>query len=297
MLGDAALDEALRQLRLERFDAAVRQQIGVHDDDLGTMARHLEQLVAVGEHDLFGVLRRDAHRQRRRRQRRRRLAERVELGVDARDQLARRLDVVLERRRAGVEVIGLVAAGDAFHERHALALDGVGDEHLRLVGDGREVRERVAQHARSRGRRRAALPSRSMRNFSSIGPEVADRGHRGVRLELVVIDDHRDVGEALVRHRLQRLPDLAFLQLAVAGHHDDAAAAPGVAIGARHAVGLRDAHAERAGVGGDERRADIGMAGQAVQLAQLRQQVEAELLDARSAASRAPATSWPFDEK
>ena len=109
--------------------------------------------------------------------------------------------------------------------------------------------------------------------------EIADRRDRRVGLELVVIDDHRDVGELLVGHRLQRLPDLPFLQLAVAGHHDDAAAAAGVAVGARHAVGLRDAHAERAGVGRDERRADVGMARQAVQLAQLRQQIEAELLD------------------
>jgi hypothetical protein len=29
-----------RQLRLERFDAAVRQQVGVHHDDLFAIARH-----------------------------------------------------------------------------------------------------------------------------------------------------------------------------------------------------------------------------------------------------------------
>ena len=94
-------------------------------------------------------------------ERQRRLAERREPRVDARDQLADRGEVVLQRRRAGVEVIRLVAAREPFHERHALALDRVGDEHLRPVGDGREVRERVADRARSRGRRRAALPSRT----------------------------------------------------------------------------------------------------------------------------------------
>ena len=205
MLGDAALDESFRQFRLERFDAAIRQQIGVHDDDLGTVPRHLEQLVAIGEHDLFRVLRRDAHRQRRGRQRRRRLPERVELRVDARDQLARRLDVVLERRRAGVEVIGLIAAGDAFHERHALALDRVGDEHLRLVRDGLEMRERVAQHREVVAVAAAHFPAEDAELLFD-RTEIADRGHRRVRLELVVIDDHGDVGEPLVRAPAAAIP-------------------------------------------------------------------------------------------
>ena len=68
--------------------------------------------------------------------------------------------------------------------------------------------------------------------------EIADGGDGGVGLEIVVIDDHRDLGKALVGHRLERLPDLPFLQLTVAGHHEDAAAAAGVAIGARHPVRL-----------------------------------------------------------
>ena len=73
LFGNAALDEAIGQLRLERLDAAIRQQVGIHHDDLGPLARHREQLVAVGEDDLLGRLRRDAHRQRRGRQHRRRL--------------------------------------------------------------------------------------------------------------------------------------------------------------------------------------------------------------------------------
>ena len=54
---------------------------------------------------------------------------------------------------------------------------------------------------------------------------------------------------------------------------------PGEALRARHAVGLRDAHAERAGVGGDERRLDVRMARQAAKPAQAMQQVEVELLE------------------
>ena len=53
---------------------------------------------------------------------------------------------------------------------------------------------------------------------------------RLVRLELVPVDDDEQPPDALVRGRLQRLPVLTLLQLAVAGHHDDAAAAPEVAL-------------------------------------------------------------------
>ncbi len=176
-----------------------------------------------------------------------------------------------------MKVIGLVAARQAFHERHALAFDGVGDKHLGLISDGGEVRQRIAQHGEVVPVAAPHFPPKRAELLFDRA-EVADRRDGGIGLQLVVIDDHRDLGETLIGHRLQRFPDLAFLQLAVAGHHDDAAGAAGVAVGAGHAVGLRDAHAERAGVGGDKRRADVGMPRQAVEAAQLRQQVEAEFL-------------------
>jgi hypothetical protein len=103
-------------------------------------------------------------------------------------------------------------------------------------------------------------------------PQIADGGHCRVRLELVVIDDDDDFAETLVGGRLQRLPDLAFLQFAVTGHHDDSPGAPEEPVRARHAVRFRDAHAKRAGVGGDERRRDIGVARQSTKPAQLMNQ-------------------------
>ena len=94
-----------------------------------------------------------------------------------------------------------------------------------------------------------------------------------------MIDDDDDFAETLVGGRLQRLPDLAFLQFAVTGHHDDAPVAPEEPVRARHPVRLRDAHAERAGVGGDERRLDVGVAGQSAKPAQPMNQREVELLE------------------
>ena len=59
--------------------------------------------------------------------------------------------------------------------------------------------------------------------------EVAEREDllgRLVGLQLVAVDDDPEPAEPLVRGRLERLPVLPLLQLAVAGHHDDEPVAP-----------------------------------------------------------------------
>ena len=96
---------------------------------------------------------------------------------------------------------------------------------------------------------------------------------------------------------LQRLPVLSFLQLAVAGHHDDAAAAAEEALCPGHPPALGDAHAERARVRldararrrPDARRARPAGAGAAAA-------PSGSTPSACSAAYR-PGTSWPLDEK
>ena len=83
--------------------------------------------------------------------------------------------------------------------------------------------------------------------------------------------------ELPVRGRLERLPELALLELAVAGEHVDAPRAAEHAVGEHEAARLRDAHPERAGARHHlGRRGDVGMAGQAVEAAQLVDQVEVE---------------------
>ena len=144
LLGDAALDESIRKLFAKRLDAAIGQQVGVEDDDLRPGPRHRQELVAVRQHDLLGLGGCDADRQRTAIERHLRLPQPAQPIVGAGQQFFSGREIVLHRRRAGMEVVGLVAAGQALHERHALALDGVGDEHLRSIGHGREMRERVA---------------------------------------------------------------------------------------------------------------------------------------------------------
>ena len=111
------------------------------------------------------------------------------------------------------------------------------------------------------------------RNFASMSPRLLTLLHPGVGLNLVVIDDGDDLAEAAIRGGRQRLPELPFLQLAVAGEHEDAALGAGEAVGQHHALRLRDAHAQRAGVGLDVWRLDMRVAGQAVQTAKLVQLV------------------------
>ncbi len=278
LLGDAALDESIRQFRLESFDAAVRQKIGVHHDDLGPGARDLQQLITVGDHKALGPGRRHARRKRRVVQCKRRLLQRCEPRVHAGGNLVDGGEIVVQARCARMEVIRRVAAREPFHERHALAFHGVGNEDLRAIGHARELLECPAN--------RAQVVSVSPLHFPAERTElvldraeIADGRHGSIRLQLVVIDDDGDFGELLVGGRLQGFPDLAFLQLAVAGHHDNPSAASGQAFRAGHAVRFRDPHAERAGVGRDKRRGDVRMSGQAAEPPQLVQEIEVEFLE------------------
>ncbi len=81
-----------------------------------------------------------------------------------------------------------------------------------------------------------------------------------VRLELVPVDEDEQPPDPLVRRRLQRLPVLPLLELAVARHHDDAAAAAEMPLRPGDPPRLGDAHAERARVRLDPGDADVGVA-------------------------------------
>ncbi len=107
--------------------------------------------------------------------------------------------------------------------------------------------------------------------------EVADLRDPRIRLQLVVVDDHRDLAEPAVRRGLERLPELALLELAVAREHVDVAAPPGEAVGQHETARLRDPHPERARVRHHlRRRQDVRVAGQAAQRAKSEELVERE---------------------
>ena len=74
-----------------------------------------------------------------------------------------------------------------------------------------------------------------------------------------------------MRRGLQRLPVLALLQLAVAGHHDDTAAAAEQALRPGDPAALRDAHPERARVGLDPGHAHVRVPVEAAEPTQLQQ--------------------------
>ena len=151
------------------------------------------------------------------------------------------------------------------HERDALALDRLRDEHPRsAVVAAPERPEGVVQ-----GRmvvpvaRDDAGAERSELRLEAL--EGEDLLRRLVRLKLVPVDDDEQPSDALVRGRLQRLPVLSLLELAVAGHHDDAAAAAEVALRPRDAARLRDPHPERARVRLDPGDADVRVAVEAAE--------------------------------
>ena len=156
------------------------------------------------------------------------------------------------------------------HERDALPLDRVGDERLGPLVARTEAREGAAQ-------RRVVVPVAGLDlppERAQLRLEVAEREdllRRLVRLQLVAVDDDPEPAEAVVGGSLERLPVLALLQLAVAGHHDDDAVATGVPLRPRDPAPLGDAHAERARVRLDSRNADVRMPVEAAEPAKPRE--------------------------
>ena len=85
--------------------------------------------------------------------------------------------------------------------------------------------------------------------------QVADARHPGVRLDLVVVDDHRDLAQSARSPPRPATPRTG--PPAARRRRSARRSLPGVPcepVGEGHALGLRDAHAERAGVGHDARR-------------------------------------------
>ena len=104
--------------------------------------------------------------------------------------------------------------------------------------------------------------------------QVADPADPGVGLHLVMVDDDGDLGQTAVDGRGEGLPELSLLQLTVSSENIDSRLFSVQSIGQRHPLGLRDAHAQRAAIGGDVRCPDVGMARQSVESAQLVQLLE-----------------------
>ena len=158
------------------------------------------------------------------------------------------------------------AVGDAvvpvvvvFHERHALALDGVGDDArpaCRVPFGTLRISARRAR--RGRGRRPRARPSRTPPTSSRSGRERQHLVAAAGRLPLVVVDDDADVLELLGGREHRRLPDRALVALAVAQQREDAVAAALDPAASAMPSAERQAVAERAGRRLDARHAVAG---------------------------------------
>ena len=158
----------------------------------------------------------------------RREAERLDPLAQPAFELAGCRREVVVAGRARVPAVRAAALGErprVLHERDALALDRPRDEDARgLLPVLPQLREGVAEGrvvvpvaGHDAAAERAQLRLEALEREDLLG--------RPVGLELVAVDDHEQAADALVRRRLERLPVLALLQLAVAGHHDDAPAA------------------------------------------------------------------------
>jgi len=277
LLRDAALDELVGIRELEGARAAVRREIGVEDDEVVALRSELEQRLAVCLDDVL-VRDRAPHACARtglrltlepangalvldRLERRGLEAERRAPFRETRLELRQRAGERLVAGRARMPAVRPSALGKGdgvLHERHAPALDRLGDERLRRTVGIAEPRERLSQRRVVVTVDRGDVPAER----AELRLEVTERDdllRRLVRLHLVAVDDHPQPAQALVRRSLERLPVLPLLELPVPRHDDDTPSAAEPALRERDPASLGDAHPERARARLDPRHADVGM--------------------------------------
>ena len=269
LLGDAALHEPFREPLREGDQAAVLYEVGVERDEMRMPFRLFDERPFVGGDQVVGLAWLTTRIPYPRFGRDGAQTELTEERVRGSKQLRNPGGVTLFVRRARVEAVQLSGfRRRPFHEADAFPLHRVGNDDLWLVGDAVQRAERALQ----RGNVVAVAaddvpPERAELGFDVT--EITDGRHPGVRLNLVVIDDRHDLSETKVRGRSERLPELSFLELAVAGQHEDASWRTLQAIGQRHSLGFGDSHAKRARVCLDEWRLDVRVSRQSVQATQL----------------------------
>src|ERR1044072_6820807 len=178
----------------------------------------------------------------------RRVPRRLELSERA-------LEVLAARRAVVVEQLVL-------HVGDTLALHRVGDDAARPADLERHRAERRLDRAEVVPVDFAPPPAQAA---PLVGQrlEVDHLFDAAEALDLVVVDDHREVVEPVLRREQGGLPGRALVALAVGDHRPEAlpaAVAPG---GARHASGESAAVAERAGGNLDSRHVLVrGVAGE-----------------------------------
>ena len=320
LLGDAALDEPLGIGELEGAHAAVRGEIRVEDDEVLVRRGERDELLAVRLDD---VLVGDARGPRSRaalrlafEARAHRRARRLPEAPAARTSAARaraprsppRSAPRARRARCSkasspgapacqryVPPSSASAAGCSMNET-PLPLIVSATSAFGAVAASTEPREDVAQRGVVVPVARLDLPAER----AQLRLEIAEREdllRRLVGLQLVAVDDDPEAAEPIVRRGLKRLPVLALLQLAVAGHHDDDAVPPGTPLRPRDAPALRDAHAERARVRLDARHADVRVPVEAAEPAQPREPVRRTARRARTAPRTGPARRGPWTRR
>ena len=145
-----------------------------------------------------------------------------------------------------------------FREAHAFALDRVGDDRRWPFGVERQRIERVDDF-------RHVVPVDFFHLESERAPfidkrmNIDDLVQRPALRDFVVVDDHGEIRETIMRCRHRRFQIRSFVKLAIADHHKRMKIFFLHARAKRHAHGNRESMAECAGTHFDAIHFDIGM--------------------------------------
>ena len=275
--------------QLKVADLAVLGQIGIQHDDVFTPLGHFHECFSEGRSHIFAgdfraglsggtadgftrqrVSRRVFSERRYSLQSHRPKAALRPPSVDPRDQFGvGRCKLLVGRRprMPRVKAAAVLQGAGVFHKGNTTAFNGVSDEYLGDLFNMPQVLECLSQGFLIVAAAAHHVPGESGK-LSFYVLQIDDTVDFPVRLDLVVVNNHRQIADPLVSRGLQGLEILALLQLAVTGHDKHAPAAAQITLGPGHAATLGDAHAQRSRVGLHPGAGDIRMAVQTAQAPQ-----------------------------